>query len=268
MSIGQFLLNKHSIKNRIVIHRIIRKILRKFNPVDTKQSTYAFPDDFTNQEKEIIQIVKPYTMTSYERLIALSRAIDYIEQNNLMGDIVECGVWRGGSMMLAALKLIELKNTSRNLYLFDTFEGMVEPSDVDKLALNEKNAKTLLQQQEKGDGNNIWCISSLEEVQKNLQSTQYPQNNIYYIKGKVEETLPYEGIKKIAVLRLDTDWYESTKHELETLFDKLEKGGVLIVDDYGHWTGAKKAVDEFIKKNKIKIFLNRIDYTGRIGIKM
>jgi hypothetical protein len=182
------------------------------------------------------------------------------------GDIVECGVWRGGSMMLAALKLIELKNTERNLYLFDTFEGMTIPTDIDTLATdNRVNAKTIFIQKKKKGG---WAVSSIEEVRNNFKFIPYPKDNVYFIKGKVEETLPYEGIKKIALLRLDTDWYESTKQELETLFDKIENGGVLIIDDYGHWTGAKIAVDEFIKKNKIKIFLSRIDYTGRIGIKI
>jgi hypothetical protein len=232
------------------------------------EQSYIFPVDFTDQEKINIMKVKKYTMTSDERLVTLSRAIDYIEENNIDGDIIECGVWKGGSMMLAALKLIELKNTRRKLFLFDTFEGMTEPLEIDKLATEGKTAKAFLEQQEIGDDNNIWCISSLEEVKENFESIPYPKNNIYFIKGKVEETLPYKGIKKIAVLRLDTDWYESTKHELETLFDKLEKGGVLIIDDYGHWTGAKQAVDEFIKKNEIKIFLNRIDYTGRLGIKI
>jgi hypothetical protein len=251
------------------IKKIICEFKRLFATYSKKtlEQNHIFPIDFTDQEKTHITKVKKYTMTSDERLVALSRAIDYIEANNIEGNIVECGVWRGGSMMLAALKLIELKNTKRKLYLFDTFEGMTEPSSADKLAVNAQIAKTLLQQQEKGDGNNIWCISSLEEVRKNLQSIPYPKENIYYIKGKVEETLPYEEIKRIALLRLDTDWYESTKHELETLFDKIETGGVLIIDDYGHWTGSKQAVDEFIKKNKIKIFLNRIDYTGRLGIK-
>jgi hypothetical protein len=90
---------------------------------------------------------------------------------------------------------------------------------------------------------------------------------LVFVKGKVEHTLPYPDINEIALLRLDTDWYESTKHELETLYDKLVSGGVLIIDDYGHWSGARKAVDEFIEKRNLKLFLNRIDYTARIAIK-
>jgi len=108
----------------------------------------------------------------------------------------------------------------------------------------------------------------LDEVKSNLLKTNYPEQNLFYFKGKVEETLPEPSIGKIALLRLDTDWYESTKHELTVLYDKLVEGGILIIDDYGHWSGSKKAVDEFIEKRKLKIFLNRIDYTGRLAIKI
>lgn len=261
---------------RAIIKNTIRKAkgyvisaLKKITvgKIDQTRPANAYPIDFTEKEKSIIKSVEPFTMTSSERLVSLSRAIDYIEKQNIEGSIVECGVWRGGSMMLTALKLKELQNMRRSLYLFDTFEGMTAPTNKDK-TIEGDEARLLLLQQEKGDGNNIWCISGLEEVKQNLRSTGYPENNIHFIKGKVEDTLPYEALDKIALLRLDTDWYESTKHELENLFDKIEVGGVLIIDDYGHWSGAKKAVDEYLEKNSIKMFLNRIDYTGRIGIKL
>jgi O-methyltransferase len=86
--------------------------------------------------------------------------------------------------------------------------------------------------------------------------------------GKVEDTFPKDTPDKIAILRLDTDWYESTRHELIHLYPKLSIGGVLIIDDYGHWEGARKAVDEYINDNTLRILLNRIDYTGRIAVKM
>jgi len=254
----------YSIKRRIKSYLISRFNLNQQN---AQSEIHAeFPVDFTEEEKEIIRKVKQYTMTSNERMVALARAVDYIEMNNIQGEIVECGVWRGGSMMLTAYKLMEHKNTNRNLFLFDTFEGMTEPSDFDRLSSNNKDAQSLYEET-KYTPLSGWCMASLEEVKKNLESTNYPQTNIHFIKGKVEETLPHNEIKKISILRLDTDWYESTKCELEILFDKLEPGGVLIIDDYGHWTGAKKAVDEFFKQNKITMFLNRIDYTGRLGIK-
>lgn len=227
-----------------------------------------FPSDFSNEEKALINLVKSMTMTSHERLVALSRAIDYISENHIEGDVVECGVWRGGSMALAARKLVLLKEQDRKLFLFDTFEGMSAPTEADRSATNNIAARTQLEHTDKYEGDNVWCYSTLEEVKSNLEKSSYPSENIFYFKGKVEVTLPEKKINKIALLRLDTDWYESTKHELETLYDHVVPGGVIIIDDYGHWSGAKKAVDEFIEKRNLAIFLNRIDYTGRLAIKI
>jgi hypothetical protein len=199
---------------------------------------------------------KAFTMTSKERMFSLNQAVQYIEANNIEGDIVECGVWKGGSSMMAALSL-KLKN--RKLFLYDTFEGMNEPSENDKNMIGEDAAETW--------DNRDKCDADIFEVKKNMAFTNYPEDNIRYIKGMVEETIPANLPEKISILRLDTDWYESTLHELEHLYPLLTEGGVLIIDDYGHWQGAKKAVDEYISKNKLRILLNRIDYTGRIAIK-
>lgn len=226
-----------------------------------------FPSDFEKDDIKLIRSVLPFTMTSHERLVSLLNSLDYLVKNKIAGDIVECGVWRGGSMALAARKLVNLKETQRKLFLFDTFEGMPPPTEYDKSAVDHTMAKIQLQQADKFEGNNVWCYSTLEEVKKNLEVTGYPKENICYFKGKVEDTLPEPAVKDIALLRLDTDWYESTKHELETLFDHLVPGGIMIIDDYGHWSGAKKAVDEFFEKRQLPVFLSRIDYTGRLYIK-
>jgi O-methyltransferase len=226
-----------------------------------------FPSDFAASEIENITAVEGFTMTSHERQVVLLRAVEYLVQNKIEGDIVECGVWKGGSMMLIARKLLQLNETIRNLFLFDTFEGMSEPNEKDVSAIDNSTASELLKKENKLAGDNVWCYSSFQEVKANLQKTNYPQEKIFYFRGKVEDTLPEPSVNKIALLRLDTDFYESTKHELEILYDLVVPGGVLIIDDYGHWTGSKKAVDEFIEKRKLKIFLNRIDYTGRLAIK-
>lgn len=255
---------------------IINKLLKKnLIDIEIKNSIIysrgnikeSFPSDFSEEEKKNITAVREFTMTSMERQVSLSRAVDYIVENKIEGDIVECGVWKGGSMMLIARRLLQLNCSNRKLFLFDTFEGMSEPDEVDVSAVDNSKAKELLEKQDRLEGNNVWCYSSLDEVKSNLNKTKFPLQNLFYFKGKVEDTLPEPSIGNIALLRLDTDWYESTKHELETLFDKLVVGGVLIIDDYGHWSGSKKAVDEFIEKRKLKIFLNRIDYTGRLAIK-
>jgi len=114
----------------------------------------------------------------------------------------------------------------------------------------------------------VWAYSPLEEVKRNLRLTGYDESRITYIQGKVEDTIPVRASERIALLRLDTDWYESTYHELVHLYPRLSVGGVLIIDDYGHWQGARRAVDQYIEENRLKILLNRIDYTGRIAVKL
>jgi len=226
----------------------------------------AYPSDYADHEKSIIESVKPFTMTSTERLVALLRSIDYLEHNKIQGDIVECGVWKGGSMMAAAKYLLRLGNQQRRFFLFDTYEGMSEPTEADT-DIHSSNATEVYKDESNKGSDDKWCASPLDDVKQNLASTNYKSQNVFFIKGKVEETLPYGKIDKIAILRLDTDWYESTKHELITLYDRLVPGGVLIIDDYGHWRGAKQAVDEFIAERKLRLFLNRVDYTCRIAIK-
>ncbi|HEY6901817.1 MAG TPA: TylF/MycF/NovP-related O-methyltransferase [Puia sp.] len=226
-----------------------------------------FPSDFSPEEKADISAVRPFTMTSSERLVSLSRAVEHIVSQKIEGDIVECGVWKGGSMLLVARKLARLGDTSRKLFLFDTFEGMSEPTKEDVSAVDSSTAEDLLDGADRTQTDNVWCYSPLDEVKANLQKSNYPFSQIHFIKGKVEDTLPEPSIGKIALLRLDTDWYESTRHELETLYDLLVPGGVLIIDDYGHWSGSRKAVDEFIAARKLPLFLHRIDYTGRMAFK-
>jgi O-methyltransferase len=238
--------------------------IKRYQDPDSDQ---AFPADFDETLIKIIREVRSYTQTSPERLCALHEAVKYVTINQIPGDIVECGVWRGGSMMAVARTLQALKAFHRHLYLFDTFEGMTQPSSQD-VAVTGVTATELLQSQPKEDSTSVWCYASLAEVKASVLSTGYEAQNIHFIKGKVEETIPNSAPESISILRLDTDWYESTRHELEHLFPRLSVGGVLIIDDYGHWQGARKAVDEYIQQNKINLLLNRIDYTGRIGIKL
>jgi O-methyltransferase len=231
--------------------------------INIEKEQLSLPADFEKDHLEIISIVKDYTMTSTIRIFSLIEALKYIEKNNIEGDIIECGVWKGGSMMVVCEVMKRLGNQSRKLYLYDTFEGMVEPEAVD---LNIENQSA--QKMWNNEKDSCWCYSSLEEVKNNIDKIGYDKEKITYIKGKVEDTVPHEGMSnKIALLRLDTDWYNSTKHELEYFFPLLVKNGILIIDDYGYWQGAKKAVDEYFGKHNIFPLLNRLDETGRIYIK-
>lgn len=234
-----------------------------FKLVRKEPNMNEFDKDFAS----IYQACKPFTMTSVERMYALYKAVEYIVKNKIEGDIVECGVWRGGSSMLVAKTLQFFGDTSRNLYLYDTYEGMSAPTEADKDAMG--NSADALMKAEAGDKeNSVWCLADLADVQRNMKSTNYPTDKIHFIKGKVEDTIPQQmPSNQLAILRLDTDWYESTRHELVHLFPVLRSAGVLIIDDYGHWQGAKKAVDEYFAQSPSPILLNRIDATGRIAIK-
>jgi len=208
---------------------------------------------------------KDCTMTSKESMYALYKAVAYVIKNQIPGDFIECGVWKGGSMMLVAHVLLELNASDRKLYLYDTYEGLPEPTENDFSLTGKKDAAIHNWKKEQKIGHNEWCFASFDEVKMNLGLTKYPEENMFFIKGKVEETIPVSMPSNIALLRLDTDWYESTKHELIHLFPLLSVSGVLIIDDYGQWAGSKKAVDEYFPQNEI--LLNRVDHTVRVGIK-
>ena len=209
---------------------------------------------------------RAYTMTSTERMYGLYKAAEYISKERIRGDVVECGVWRGGSAMVAAYTLRKMGDITRKLYLYDTYTGMAEPDSRDRTILGNAPAHDIWLQAQKARVN-TWCLATLDEVKKNLYKTGYPKQKIRFIKGKVEDTIPNIIPDKIAILRLDTDWYTSTYHELVYLYPRLVPGGVLIIDDYGHWQGARKAVDTYMREHKISLLLHRLDYAGRIAIK-
>ena len=216
----------------------------------------ACPSDVDSTIADVWSTVRPYTMTSAERIVSLCNATDYISQNRIPGAIVECGVWRGGSIMAALMRLSRASDTNRDVYLYDTFSGLTEPSERD-VAMDGRSAREMLGTADRSD--DLWCVASLDEVKQNIARTGYPPERIHYVEGRVEETLRTTVPGEIALLRLDTDWYESTKVELETLYPKLAIGGVLIIDDYGYWEGARGAVDEFIAAGRRKLLLSRID---------
>lgn len=206
---------------------------------------------------------RAYTMTSMARMYALYKATEYLAKRGIPGDIVECGVWRGGSSMLLALALQHFGTTDRTLYLYDTFEGMSEPTSHDVNVFGEPAARLLSVSRR---DESIWAYASLDEVRANLRATGYPDDRLRFVQGKVEDTLPGQAPERIALLRLDTDWYASTYHELRELFPRLVQAGVLVLDDYGHWAGARAAVDQYFAEQDIWLLLDRVDYTGRIAL--
>lgn len=252
-----------------MIKQVIRHIVNLcgYDVIRKRDSGDFYPKDFSAAEIEIIKRVQPYTMTDPERIVGLISAVKYVVKNQIPGDIVECGVWRGGSMMVVLYTLMELGETNRQIHLFDTFQGMTPPSERDVMYTGHA-ANELLSKHEKIPARNLWCWADENDVRQNVLSTGYPEDRINFIKGDVLETIPSYAPESIALLRLDTDWYESTLHELVHLFPRLNPTGILIIDDYGHWQGAREATDEYFADQQYKPMLHRIDYTGRCVIKM
>jgi O-methyltransferase len=199
---------------------------------------------------------------------ALWQAVEYVVRCDVPGDFVECGVFRGGSTGLAAAAFAHFGGRPRQLYLYDTYEGMTAPTarDVDFAGrtpqehLKTWGASTIGQM----------ANSPIEQVRANVLQSGLPAERFVFVKGRVEETIPGTVPPgPIAILRLDTDWYESTRHELVHLFPRLASGGVLIVDDYGFWKGSRDACDEYFKEHGIRILLSRVDRAGAVmGVKV
>jgi O-methyltransferase len=235
------------------------------------QGATADPPLVSDEDREIIARARPFTMTSDERLQALIDAVRYCERRAVPGAFAECGVWRGGSVLTMILVLQGLGVDDRDIHLFDTFEGMTAPTEEDTSPLDPPALETWAEAQESGERawSELFSHEVFDEaaVRELLVSTGYPSERLHFARGPVEQTLPEAAPERLALLRLDTDWYESTRHELEHLWPQLSDGGVLIVDDYGHWEGARRAVDEFFATSAAPVLLSRIDYTGRIAIK-
>jgi len=217
-----------------------------------------------------VAVAQPFTLTPPERVVALIEAVRYLSRAGIAGSIVECGVWRGGSMMAAALTLLGLGDTRRELVLLDTFTGMTDPSEHD-VDLNGQSARELLAVGGSPD-NVLWdhapafACAPLDDVRMRLESTGYPIEQLRFVPGRVEDTIPEHAPHQIALLRLDTDWYESTRHELEHLFPRVVNGGVVLIDDYCHGDGARKATDEYLEGHHLNLLFSRIDYSARMAV--
>jgi O-methyltransferase len=232
-------------------------------PVKKARRPPPFPRFYDDEARAVIRAVRPWTMTSNEKLFALVVAVRYVVDHGVRGDIVECGVWRGGSMQAIARILAARGVTDRELHLFDTFEGMPPPTQEDVRQGGPPAAELLATRPRTAK---VWAIADLEDVRAGMAQIPYPANRIHYHQGLVEETIPDGAPEQIALLRLDTDWYASTKHELEHLYERVPSGGVVIIDDYDYWEGSRKAVDEFVARTGARLLLAPMG-SGRIAIK-
>jgi O-methyltransferase len=249
--------------------RILEWLARRGVRIVTRNSPNFDPIP-RNVEPEFLPIQEActrFTCTSFEAQYGLFRAVEYVVRAGVAGDFVECGVYKGGSVMVAAMSFKHFGDDSRRFWLYDTFEGMPAPAarDLDfagrtpQQHLSTWGAKDIARM----------AYGPIEEVKENLRRTAVAEDRFSLVKGKVEETIPATlPPGPISILRLDTDWYESTRHELEHLFPRVSAGGVIVIDDYGFWRGAREACDEYFARNNVKILLNRLDRIGAvIGVK-
>lgn len=246
--------------------QLLKKALRPFGLTIERiheDPSFQIPEIHDSQA-EVISVGGRYSMTTLERQWALLQAIEHTYQEGIEGDIIECGVWRGGNLIIAAL-LKERLGLSAQIWGYDTFEGMSAPTEIDRRLHHDELAADTFGRKRRGHFSD-WCYSGIDEVRANI-SAHVPNADIRLIKGKVEDTLVREENvpERISVLRLDTDWYESTKIELEVLYPRLVPGGVLIIDDFGDWSGAKLAVEEYFAGRHI--WLHRVDRGCRLAIK-
>lgn len=238
----------------------------------TPQLRARFPDIDDDGFWKIADLALPHTALSVQRLYSIYLSVKYVVENGVAGDVVECGVFKGGSAIMLAAAFAHFGDVSRTLFLFDTFEGWPQPTkhDTDFFGQNHKDLYDQSIAQPSNTAESIFTLSNFFERTRAaiLSGSVYPQNRIVFVKGLVEDTLPHADIKTLSILRLDTDYYEATAWELKTLWPHLNTAGVLLIDDYGQFHGARKAVDEYLQQNRVPALLHRDDVTGRAMVKI
>jgi O-methyltransferase len=248
---------------------VLRRILSRRRPPAERE--WADPTT-TTDDRAIIEAALPYTMTGAARLQALVDAVRYCIARGIPGAFAECGVWRGGSVLAMLLTLQELGVGDRDIHLYDTFEGMTAPTEHDVSPIDAPALETWQAARQAGE-DRPWPelfapeVFNEDDVRRTVLGTGYDPDRLHFVKGAVEETLPEHAPERLALLRLDTDWYESTRAEMEHLYPRLSRGGVLIVDDWGHWEGARRAVEEHLAAHDEPLLMHRIDYTGRMAVR-
>jgi O-methyltransferase len=245
-----------------VANRLLRAVGYRIARIPPRE-----PADLPPASVRLFREVEPYTMTSPEAVYALEAAVRHVVARGVPGDVVECGVWRGGSMLAVARTLLDLGRTDVDLYLYDTFDGMPPPGEQDVRWTGE-TAEQLLATERGREADLLRARAGIEEVRAALATVPYPAARVHLVEGKVQDTIPERAPETISVLRLDTDWYDSNRHELRHLYPRLASGGVLILDDYGWWSGVRSAVDEYFAEHPPAPLLVRIDDSGaRVAVK-
>ena len=192
-------------------------------------------------DEEILKICAPFTMTTILRQKQTLESVQYIIENTIEGDLIELGVWKGGSIMIMIYKLLQLGITNRHIHLYDTFNGMTQPSinDVDVHGAKAIDISRYIDLDK-------WCLSPYDEVYNNIKSTNYPMEYIHFHIGDIMNVQINDIPKQIALLRIDNDWYELHKFELPLFEPNVTQKGIITSDDYSYWSGCKKAIDDYL----------------------
>ena len=241
--------------------RIARRLGFDIVPAGSVAPVPDLPVDIDADAIALFRRVQPYTLTGIERVVALRDAVRYVVDAGVEGAVVECGVWKGGSMLVVADTLLSLGVRDRDLYLFDTFTRMPPPEAVDVDAWGVAAVSVY----DDAVDHPFYAFDQ-GEVRRLLVDTGYPEDRLHFVPGMVEDTIPDHAPERIALCRLDTDWYASTAHELRHLVPRVPEGGVVLIDDYGHFAGSRKAVDEYLAERGVPVLLHRIDYSGRLFV--
>jgi hypothetical protein len=219
--------------------------------------------------KSAMMLVWDHTMISYDRLATLWLQVRYLDRNGIAGDLAECGIFKGGAIGMMALAHIASRSKPvRRLHLFDSFEGLPEP----QADMDGDQATEYVGGQASGALVTTGLLSCSADVSRRLldERIRYPTTLVQYHVGWFQETLPRDAdsIPEIGLLRLDGDWYESTRVCLEYLYPKVVRNGVVVIDDYGYWQGCHQAVDEFLSRQPGPIMLHHIDSSARYWLKL
>jgi hypothetical protein len=223
--------------------------------------------DFSEVERSIYLASRVNLCGSPEAIVTLVRAVDHVIERGIPGALVECGVYMGGNIEVMIRALQRHGVGDRDIYLYDTFAGMPKPSDVDNGELGGVAVWEAHRTEADGDRGSDWMKAGLELVRQRLDPLGYPDQHLRFVKGMVEDTIPTVAPDRIAILRLDTDFYASTRHELQHLYPRLSPGGILIIDDYGAFPGSRMATDEYAAEHHLDWFLHRVDAHVRLAVK-
>jgi O-methyltransferase len=199
------------------------------------------------RRRQIRVIVEPYTLVGPMRIRNLYNLARRIEHERVPGDVVECGVYNGGTAAVLG-HFATRSDLGRNLWLFDSFAGMPEitPEDGDQ-------AQVYVGQ----------LVADPSKVTKVLSLVGADMRRTRLVKGWFQDTFPGAQISQIALLNIDADWYSSVKLCLETFYDRVSPGGYISFDDYGYWPGCRRAVDEFFQNRGLSYQLHEVDDSGR-----